>query len=68
MITESYDGTNGTSAAATGNTAGFIYDSANGILSYDSNGNTAGGGFTIATLSSGSVAAGDIEITATSPV
>jgi Ca2+-binding RTX toxin-like protein len=68
VITETYDGTNGTSTAATSNTAGFVYDSANGVLSYDSNGNSAGGGFTIATLSSGSVAAGDIEITATSPV
>lgn len=68
VITEAYDGTNGTSSAATGNTAGFIYDSTNGVLSYDSNGNTAGGGFTIATLSSGSVAASDVEITAASPV
>ena len=68
IITEAYDGTNGTSAAATGNTAGFVYDSTNGVLSYDSNGNAAGGGFTIATLSSGSVAASDIEITAASPV
>lgn len=65
VITEAYDGTN---AASLGNTAGFVYDSTNGVLSYDSNGSDAGGGFTIATLSSGSVAASDIEITAASPV
>ncbi len=67
-IAGSYDNSNGTSAAATGGTAGFVFDTVNRILTYDADGNGGASGFTIATLDSGSVAAGDIQITATSPV
>jgi Ca2+-binding RTX toxin-like protein len=61
-------GTYNNSGGATTGTPGFIFDSANGVLTYDADGNGGAAGFTIATLSSGSVAAGDIQITATSPV
>ena len=68
LIAASYDGDNGTSTAASGGTAGFVYSSADGVLSYDADGNGGAAGFTIATLSTGSVAAADIQITAASPV
>ena len=59
---------NGTSTAATGGTAGFIFSTFDSRLTYDADGNGVGAGFTIATLSSGSVSAGDVEITVTSPL
>ena len=67
-IGTSYDETNGTSSAATGGTAGFIFSTADNRLTYDADGNGGAAGFTIATLSSGSVAASDIEIVAASPL
>ena len=67
-IVAGYNGSNGTNAAATGGTAGFVFDSASRTLSYDADGNGGNSGFTIATLSSGTVAAADIQIVASSPV
>ncbi|MEX2455528.1 MAG: hypothetical protein WD470_12535, partial [Rhodospirillaceae bacterium] len=63
-IGEAYDGSNGATTSA----PGFVFDTASGTLTFDADGNGGAGGFTIATLSSGTVTAGDIQIATTSPV
>ncbi len=56
-----YDGTNATSAEYAGGNDAFIFDSTNGKLIYDGNGN-ADGYTVIADLDAGAVAAGDIVL------
>lgn len=56
-----YDGTNATSTEYAGGDDAFIFDSTNGKLIYDGNGN-ANGYTVIADLDAGSVAAGDIVL------